>query len=287
MTYRSALLLSFLLTCSVPAASEQIMEVVPRKHRLVSDVLPTMRQLVSPGGSVMGLQDKLIIRTTADNLADLKSVLAALDTRMRQLRITVSQDIKTTSRAREDQLSARFNSGNVSAGVGQASRARDGAQIDIGSAENGIRYDGRVAQRSESSGNNHFVRALEGQAAFINTGQAVPLVQRSVHHNGYGSTVQDTTQLHNVGSGFYVTPRLTGDDGVNLEISPHADNLNARAGTIETRGLSTMVNGRLGEWIGIGGANQSFNDSSNRALGRATKQGNDSYDVWVKVEVVP
>ncbi len=272
---------------SAASAGEQVLEIIPLKHRMVSDVLPTLQQLVAPGGTVTGMNDQLIIRTSPENLADLKQVLDALDRKLHQLRITVRQDIEADTQLREDELSARIRSGDASAGVGQP-RGGPGARIGIGEADQRVEYHAFSTRREQDTEHAHFVTTVEGQPAFINAGQAVPLADRQVHYSPWGTTVQDSVRYRNVGAGFYVTPRLGGGNSVSLEISPYAEQLDPRGGgAIDSRGLATMVHGQLGQWIALGGAGQAGGDSAAGLLYRSRQSGRNSYDVWVKVDVIP
>lgn len=268
------------------AAADMVMEIVPLRHRLIDELLPTLRELVVEGGTVTGLNDQLIIRTTPENLADLKQVLAGLDTELRQLRITVRQDIAAHNRLREDQLSARIESGDVSAGVG-APHGGPGATIAYGKGDSRVQYRSLSTHGSEDSANTHFVTTVEGTPAFISAGQSVPLPAQSAVLTPHGAVVHESIDYRDVGAGFYVTPRLAGDR-VNLEISPFAERPSRRGGgAIDARGLSTTVSGRLGEWIPLGGAAESSNAAAGGLAYGTRRYGADSYDVWVKVEVVP
>ena len=139
----------------------------------------------------------------------------------------------------------------------------------------------------QDSKGTHFVTTVEGQPAFINAGQSVPIPQHSSVLTPFGAVVREGVYYRDVGAGFYVVPRLAGDR-VNLEISPYRENLSRfGGGVIDSRGLATTVAGALGEWIPLGGAAEDFNDNQHGILHKTRRQGSDIYDVWVKVEVVP
>ncbi len=282
------LILMIALVSIAPAAqgAEMILEIIPLKHRLVGDIVPTLQALVTEGGTVTGMNDQLIIRTTPANLVDLKNVLAALDAKLKQLRITVRQDIDAHSQIRENELSARITGGDVQARVGRPRRG-PGASITYGDGDKQLQYRNYSTQGVHDADNTHFVHAIEGSPAFISAGKSVPLPEHSVVWTPYGATVFGSIRYRNVGSGFYVLPRVAGDR-IHLEISPFAENLNrSGGGLIDARGLSTTVSGRLGEWIPLGGAAQAFNDATSGTLYSTRRQGSDVYDVWVKVEIVP
>ena len=287
MSRTTAALCLLLLLLPSSHADDQVMEIIPLKASLLSDVLPTLQELVAPGGTVTGMNDQLIIRTTPANLADLKRVLETLDRPLRQLRITVRQDIEADTRIRSDELSGRFTAGDVSGGVA-GPRGGPGAHISIGDGDNRVDYHNFNTRREQDTEHGHFVSTLEGRPAFINTGQSIPVADRTLVGGAYGATVFDSVRYRDVGAGFYVTPRLVGGDGVSLEISPYADKLDPRGGgAIDTRGISTMVAGKVGQWIPLGGAGQSFNDSGRGILYSTNEAGQDIYDVWVKVDIVP
>ena len=128
---------------------------------------------------------------------------------------------------------------------------------------------------------------LEGQPALIHTGSAIPLPYSSATVTPFGATVQQSIEYRDVGSGFYVTPRITGDR-VNLEISPYAERPSSfGGGAIDQRGLSTTVTGQLGEWIALGGAGGSAARQEGGLAYSTRQHDSETYDVWVKVEVVP
>ena len=278
-----------LLTVSlVTRADLMIMEVVPLKHRLAADLLPTLRELVVEGGTVSGLSQQLVIRTTPANLADLKHVLAGLDTRQRQLRIVVRQNVQDASQQSADQLAARMRIGNGEVAVGASGPAdAAGAAINIAGAQAGASIEAYRTHDQDDLASTHFVSAIEGTPAYIATGQAVPLPQTSALVTPYGATVQQALDYRNVGSGVYVTPRLAGDE-VTLEISPYSQQLDPRgSGMIAQRSVNAVVRGRLGEWLPLGGATSASHDQRGSELTRTAHAQSAAYEVWVKVEVTP
>ncbi|MGH8603813.1 MAG: secretin N-terminal domain-containing protein, partial [Gammaproteobacteria bacterium] len=72
-------------------AQEMVLEVIPLEHRLSADVIPLLKPLVAPGGTVTGMSSQLIVRSTQRNLLEIKRVLAAIDRPLRRLKIIVRQ----------------------------------------------------------------------------------------------------------------------------------------------------------------------------------------------------
>ena len=109
---QALLLLTALL--QVPAyAQNTVIEVVPLKHRTAEQVIPVLKPLVDPEGSISGFQNQLIIRAPPAGLAHLKQVLATLDTMPRRLMITVRQDADINRDQTTAEISGRVSSGNA------------------------------------------------------------------------------------------------------------------------------------------------------------------------------
>tara|TARA_R110002096_G_scaffold43472_22_gene117330 strand:- start:3239 stop:4105 length:867 start_codon:yes stop_codon:yes gene_type:complete len=275
----ASLILALLFTTAA-VADERRIEIIELDHALASDVLPLLQPLVEPGGSISGTDNKLIVKTTPANLADLLNVLGAIDRPLRRLKITVRQNVDASSLVREHALSGRISSGQASAQIPDPG-GRYGASIGYRDKNgNAVRYRALNTRSSNDSQNAHFVTTLEGSPALVQTGQAIPYLYNSGFY-GNGIDYRDVT------SGFYVTPRLHGDR-VTLEIAPQLERANpGDRGTISTRRAHTTLSGRLGEWIPLGGANEAATGSDRELLAQTRRQGSENYNVWVLVEEIP
>ena len=242
-------------------------EVIPLKYRNAEQVLPILRPLVEPGGALTGMQNQLIIRASAANIADIRRVLVSIDTQPRRLQISVRQDAEASAAAR-------------GAGVG--------GNIVLRPSGSSGSVNARVIDSRSTSDNNvlQTLQVMEGGVATINVGQAIPVPGRVVTRTVNGVIVQDTTSYREVGTGFQVLPRVSGERGnerVTLEINPRRDTPGP-GGTINVQGASTTVSGRLGEWMALGGMNSSSVQSGSGILSGDTTQRSDNSSIWVKVE---
>ncbi|PWT71635.1 MAG: secretin, partial [Proteobacteria bacterium] len=87
-------------------------------------------------------------------------------------------------------------------------------------------------------------------------------------------------------TGFYVTPRVNGDR-VTLEVSTSRDRLrNPATGAISVQHVGTVVSGRLGEWIEIGGSDQRMDRTQSEILARSRDARSDSRRVLLMVEEI-
>jgi hypothetical protein len=81
-----------------------------------------------------------------------------------------------------------------------------------------------------------------------------------------------------------VLPRLAGDT-VTLEISPRRERLDPRQGGVIDLGAAlTTVRGRLGEWIPLGGVDESYAATGNGYAASTRRSGSTAQDLWVRVD---
>ena len=278
------LFILIMMNFSVMAESMKL-EIIPMKNRMVSDVIPIIKPLVAPGGTVTGMNNQLIVKTTPSNLEEIKSVLAQIDNAPRSLMISVKQGVSGNQSLQERALSGRYNSENVR--IQSRDPGRGGTIIEGRDSDgNVIRYR-QLESQTRSEDNNVFrVQGLEGHPAHINIGQSIPIPNRTTVVTGAGVVVQDGTEYHEVSSGFYVLPRLNGDI-VTLLVAPRLSKTSGRGfRTIETQDVQTTASGRLGEWISIGGINQLFSNEYSRDLSNSRSSGSEQRNIMLKVDEI-
>src|ERR1051325_6900097 len=90
---RSALIrFAVLMLLASAALAQNSLEIIGLRHRTAEQVLPSLRPLVEPGGTVSGQGTELFVRTSPSNLAELRRALDALDRPQRRLLISVRFD---------------------------------------------------------------------------------------------------------------------------------------------------------------------------------------------------
>lgn len=242
------------------AALAQALEIIDLRHRFADEVIPAIQPLVEPGGVLTGSDNKLFLRASPANVAQIRQAIAAIDRARRQLRITVGQGTSGSSNAAG--IRGEVVGGNAAIEAGAGSR-----QANV---------------RNVSS-----VQTLEGNETLISVGTSVPITTRSVTSNRGGGQVRQSTEFRDVSTGFYATPRVSGDR-VILEISPRQQRQrSARGGVVETSGATTTVSGRLGDWIELGAVSGSDASATGGLLVWGRRTGSSEYSAWVKVEEVP
>lgn len=261
-TLRRWLSLLLLSICLAPALAQDAMETIRLNHRLADQLIPELRSLLAPGGAMTGSNELLIIRTTPANLEQLRQVIATLDRPSRRLLISVRHD-------------------------GQASNAQSGAGARIEIRPGGSTVQGRVVDTRRSTRENvaQQVQTIEGGRAFIQAGQSLPIPMRQYLPVPGGYAISDSVVYRDIGSGFYVQPRLSGDR-VMLEISTANDATGTDHGSVEVRRIATTVSGRLGEWLPLGGVTRQVDRDGRGLSGYAAAAGVESRQVWLKVDAL-
>lgn len=268
--------LAFAVLFVAPTLRAQDLQVIELHHRLADEIIPIVTPLLEPGGVLTGADNQLLVRTSPGNFAQIQKAVAAIDRAPRQLRITVGQGTAGNEEAAGVRGSATIGDGDVRAGVNRPPGSSPGAEVEAG-ARSG----------DDNLQNVSTVQTVEGSETFIAVGQSVPVRSTEVLSGRHGPVVHQSTTYADVASGFYATARLNGDQVV-LEISPQQERYRAdRGGVIDSKGMTSTVTGRLGEWIELGAVSEKSSESTGGILVWGRRSGNSEYSARVRVEAVP
>jgi type II secretory pathway component GspD/PulD (secretin) len=259
-------LLTALVALWIGVVSGQSLEVIELRSRAASEVLPTLLPLVEPGGTLTGLNNQLFLRTSPRNRQDILRVLAAIDKPARRLIIHVAHERQQAANDRGTEAVGQVIIGN-----------RPQAHVE------GRVWDSR-SQRAENAAQR--VQTVEGGRAFIQVGRSLPVPMRQIAVGPAGAIVNDSIVYRDIGSGFYASPRVSGER-VTLDISQQTEQLDGRRpGGIASQQLATTVSGRLGEWIELGGTGQQASNRQGGAFSVGTGQLRDNRSIWLMVEEI-
>lgn len=280
--------LLLLSSLSLPVTAQQMqLEVISLNNSTPDNVVTVIRPLLAPGGTVTSMNNQLVIKTTPANLAEIKQLLETIDRPLRSLMITVQQGVNQSGNDRSSSISGEYRTDNARITNRADRRQQDGVVIS-GRDSNGniIRYNIADTQTSNNNNNTYSVQTLEGNPAFIQTGQSVPVPNQNAIITRNGVVVQNTTEYYDATSGFYVLPRISGNI-VTLMVAPQMASVNpGRVPTFEVQNVQTTVSGRLGEWIQIGGLDQSKQGSNRTITGTSNRQLDEQRTVLIKVEEI-
>jgi type II secretory pathway component GspD/PulD (secretin) len=253
------ILLAFSIGLMAVTGFAQSLEIIDLRNRTAQELLPALQPLVAPGGAITGQDYKLFVRTTSTNLADIRRAVAQLDRAPRQLLVSVR-------RAARQQIERE--------GVAiQGTLSTQGAQ-------GSLRAEDKASQHSSDGVTS--IAVLEGNSASIDNGASVPIVTAVIIGGGRRPQIGAQTQYRELPNGFIVTPRINGERVV-LDVSQRTDSL--RDGTIATQSLQTQASGRLGEWVALGGLEESSTSTQRGSGSRQYSTSSDQRSLWIKVEL--
>jgi hypothetical protein len=260
-----------------------VTEVIPLQHRVSEEIIPVLQPFLDKQGAVSGIQNQLIVRTTVINLEEIKRLLTEIDVAPRLLIIIVKQDV---DRATEEHLRDALGSGSGAGGrIAITGSEDDSGRVPGGGQKQPGRQSARtISSRSlESDRNTQRVQVLEGNRAFIRSGQSLPLPARGLIYSPQGDVrVVENAQMRDAVTGFSVLPRVYGKQ-VMLEISSQRDRSSVQnPSSIDIQQMATVVSGRMGEWIEIGGVGQGRAEQVNNS--RSITTNGQQRKVLVKVE---
>ncbi len=264
-----ALLLLIILHSLVAGAEESIIEVISLTNRPASEIQPLLSPLLDGTDQVRADGANLLVKTTPERLANIQALVKQLDTPQNNFLITVMQSRQT-------------NAAELNAALRAKLAMQNGRLADNPTAMMGHVYQTRDSDLNEST---QVLRTMEGNAAFIQTGKAYPMQNSQIYQDNYGNVAVTTNnQIQEVTTGFAVTPRLSGQQ-VTLDVEPWSDAMNGR-GQIETHSARTTLRINLGEWVELGGVNQTESYNSAGAPARIRQTNDDQLHILVKVDKV-
>lgn len=242
---KHTLILVMLVVMHLPAQAKEVIEVIPLKSQRVENIVPVIRPLLNKGSTVTGMRNQLILKVDESELPGIRKVLAEIDKPARRLLIEVSND----------------GAGNIQgSGVGVDGRIAigDDSAVEIGNPKGKPGETGANVKVKKYSTRNQFdtsqrIQVMEGYPAFIQAGRMIPVYEPSTQViGGYRRIDQVNMHYQNATSGFYVIPSLHGDQ-VTLRIQQHMRKPRTQHPELAVQESNTVVSGKLGEWIQLGG----------------------------------
>ena len=278
-----AILLGMIATLQ---AQQTVLEVIDLKYRSADQMVPMLKPLLAPGGTINAVQNRLIVRTTPQNLADLRKVLDAIDTKPKRLVISVRQAAAGTGFASEAEVSGSIGTDGARVTVPD-SRSRQSAAAEVRKGDNVARARVFSSQSAATDRGVQTVQVMDGNVAVIRIGQSVPVRSGSVIQTPQGPQFVESVEYRDVDTGFRARPRVHGDQ-VTLEISVRRDSVSdANAQVFDIGRIDTVISGGLGEWMEVGGVDQSRVQTDGGTVSRRSGSVSVDRKVFLKVDLVP
>lgn len=250
---------------SIGNAAELELRVIPLKHRLGDEIVPILRPLLAPGESVNSIDSRLIVRASPSTLALIRRTLDDVDTRRRNLRISVRQGNERHSLLERQAVSGEIRSGTsriVTRGPGNSG----GLVFERSGPAGHIKLQ---SERHLTAVHNTATQSLtvqDGGHAFLQVGQSVPEIQPFLALVGNRLSIAAGVQYYDVTTGFDVEPRQIGER-VQLMIWPRlvfGSSMGREA--VDFQELRTLVTVNPGEWFDLGSSVGSGNAISREIL---------------------
>ena len=255
---------------SAPVLAEIEFKIISLQHRFASDLLPAITPMVGLDGTATGMNNQLILRAQPERMREIEALIEKLDAARVNRRITVSNSLQQDSQSSTFDASGTVRSGNVT--ISNSRRMQNtGGRLIVERSTSSTRQTG-----------NQFINVLDGERAFISSGQIVPFTQEWISITRRYVQIERFTDWREVTTGFAVRPRTIGNQ-VELEITPRISSMNQQ-GFIDFNELSTIVSLNIGEWLDIGGTMQNKDEISRKILGSQSVSNSQNSRLLIKVD---
>lgn len=275
-------LLGLVLLASTAQASSII--TIQLSNRPAEEIIPIIKPMLETGEAISGQGFKIFLRSSAQTRAQVQEMIDALDVAAKLLQISVFQGDSRSLEALGIDGGIRVESGDTSIEIGNNNKSKSASSITY-STNRGSASINSTGTRTRLQDNPiHQVRVSEGSEAFIETGKQIPYFS-GAHWSGRKS-FSGGIEYKNVTTGFYVLPRVQGDN-VMLQVSPFKNSMrNSSGGSIDTQSANTTIRGRIGEWLLIGGTTEEITRKQSGAGSYTSTQSRNEQNIWIRADLV-
>jgi len=257
---------------TVPCIADRV-AVIEIKYRRADEVLPMVRNMLSPDGTVTADQrtNSLIISDNEESIQKVESFLETYDKAIRQVTVHVRFDEVRSEKGGGVSADARASGKHWSVGTG--GKKDDGVDVRV--------HGGQETARSNSE---YFVRVASGSPAYILAGEKIPYTSKWMYLCRKYGHVTETVTYQNIDSGFEVVPVVM-EDRVSIDIIPRISYQvpGSEPGIIRFTRASTSIVAPLDEWITIGGTAETDNEVITAILEAGARSQNSRLNISLKV----
>ncbi len=258
----SVLFVSSLLFVSAVSASNFK---VFKTHQFAQELIPVLAPLYGSQARFTAKDNSLIVKAPPSVLKEIEQLLKEVDAPAQNLLLEVSSTLDGSGNIEAHSIEGKIKAGDARIISTPLPQNRPTASIQYKKDGTVIKTTHTRRQGFTSQPDTFKVRATTGHWAQIQTGQKVPYYSTDYPYtnNQYPLLRSSSVEFQDVTSGFEVFPTINGDT-VNLKIRPYHSSINrAYPDRINQRSLESVVTGKLGEWIYLGGAINQLNTQNN------------------------
>ncbi len=270
----------------VSAAGAESISTIQLQNRPAEEVIPIVEPMLGPNDAITGQGFTIFLRSSPQTLARVRELIDALDTPARMLQVSVFQGSERDLGELGVGAGIRIESGDASVDIGKGGdkEGRDGGNTTYSTTDGSASIGGISTQKNLRDSPIHRVRVTEGNEAYIETGERIPYFYGAgwIGRRGFTGAVEYKDAI----TGFYVLPRIRGDN-VMLEVSPFkSSRSDTGAGSIDTQSANTTITGPIGEWLLIGGVTEQVERSQSTTGTTIATQGRDNTSIWIRADLV-
>lgn len=263
----------FLTAVVSPGVCQGKTVILRLQFRSAQEALPIVEGLLSPEGKVTAdvRTNSLVVTDDGVSLGKVRTFLEDFDKPVRQVRIRVRITERKAVERRSASADARVSGEGWTLSTGK--RGEDGVEVRLQDRER------RGGARSE-----YFIHTLSGSPAYIAAGQDILYRERWADLSRRYTANGESVQVQRITSGFEVTPVIVGDR-VSLEIVPRISHgVGGRPGVVRFTEAVTRVEVPLGQWVTIGGTEETRNEVIEEILATGSGSGQTVLSISMMVE---
>jgi hypothetical protein len=260
-------------TNSVAALAEtdvMLLEKIKLQHKPAGDIIPLVEPFLPENAVISGEGYIIILRTTAENMPQVKQLITDLDTPLQQFQISVSLDPAVLQQATIESAPSAEESDEDHTATPPTSQA-DTTQI-------------YKTKGHKVAAGIQVIQVLQDRWSMIRTGQAIPVIKRIRNPDG---TITESVSYQQVNQGLRIRPHLTGEE-VILSIQPFYEAA-SQSGTGQQLYYKQekQTKARLGNWLRIDTITGSLIQSEGSKIQQESTSVRSTSLIYLKVDIVP
>jgi hypothetical protein len=264
-------LLSLASGATALAQTETLLqETVKLEHKPAGDIIPLIKPLLPEHAVIRGEGYKMMLKTTAENMPQVKQLIADLDKPLQQLQISVA--LSPVVLQQETTVpSSTTTSPNQQSTTTPAITTSGTTRI----------YKTRG---QHVTGEIQVVQMLQDRWSMIRTGQAIPVTKRTRNADG---TVTESISYQQINQGLRIRPQLLGEE-VILSIQPFYEAASESGSGQEIYYKSQQqTKAWLGTWISIDATTGRRAELDDNTSPQSSTSPSTTSLIYLKVDITP
>ncbi len=252
---------------SVSLFAEVKLETIELRHRLASDVLPSVQAFLPPNSTARAHKNLILIKADSVTINEIRALIKQIDTPLQRIQITV---------VNTDQNLADRQKTSIAVGVA----VNDGGDVNANA-----RVNHWSTKESRNRDQQYRAQGLADNPITISMRQDIPQQDQLIFVGPFARGVETNTTYISLDNGFQAVARLLAEQQVQVDIHPFFSEFSHRNGTISQSQAITSLVGTLGQWIELGyiGEQENIDNTGTRTYSSQQAQ---IQRIYLKVELI-